>query len=90
MRYDEAESAGPLARFADKYPFNFISSRIFHDVPFGYHLCELGRCQRAYDALITHWWRVLHAGVMIEIEQEELVDDSEANVRRMHAHCGVE
>ncbi|MBB5464883.1 hypothetical protein HDG32_000977 [Paraburkholderia sp. CI2] len=118
MRDNEPESLGPLARFADKYPFNFINvglidlalpnaridhgrrsrlqtclsifSRIFHDVAFGCHLGELGRCQRAYDALITHWRRVLHAGVMIEIEHEELVDACEANVRRMLAHCGLE
>ncbi|MBB5459435.1 sulfotransferase [Paraburkholderia sp. Cpub6] len=40
--------------------------------------------------MITHWRRVLHAGVMIEIEHEELVDACEANVRRMLAHCGLE
>ncbi|MGF6920749.1 sulfotransferase [Paraburkholderia sp. 40] len=57
---------------------------------FGCHLGELGRCQRAYDELITRWRRVLPAGVMIEIEHEELVDACEANVRRMLAHCGLE
>ncbi|MGF6368365.1 sulfotransferase [Paraburkholderia sp. MM5482-R1] len=62
----------------------------FYDVPFGCHLGELGRCQRAYDALITRWRRVLLAGVMIEIEHEELVDACETNVRRMLAHCGLE
>ncbi|MGF6633489.1 hypothetical protein OKW39_000640 [Paraburkholderia sp. MM6662-R1] len=40
--------------------------------------------------MITHWRRVLHAGVMIEIEHEELVDACEANGRRMLAHCGLE
>ncbi|KXU91063.1 hypothetical protein CI15_00230 [Paraburkholderia monticola] len=112
------ESEGPVARFTDKYPFNFINvglihlalpnariihsrrsplqtclsifSRIFHDVPFGYDLGELGRYYRAYDALMAHWRRVLPAGVMIEIEYEELVEDFEANVRRMLAHCGLE
>jgi Sulfotransferase family len=112
------ESEGPVARFTDKYPFNFINvglihlalpnariihsrrsplqtclsifSRIFHDVPFGYDLGELGRYYRAYDALMAHWRRTLPAGVMIEIEYEELVDDFEANVRRMLAHCGLE
>jgi hypothetical protein len=33
---------------------------------------------------------VLPEGVMIEIAYEELVDDFEANVRRMLAHCGLE
>ncbi|WP_233829657.1 tetratricopeptide repeat-containing sulfotransferase family protein [Paraburkholderia sp. ZP32-5] len=67
-----------------------IFSRIFHDVPFGYELGELGRYYRAYDALMAHWRRVLPEGVMIEIAYEELVDDLEANVRRMLAHCGLE
>ncbi|WP_090804516.1 hypothetical protein [Paraburkholderia tuberum] len=62
----------------------------FYDVSFGCHLGEPGRCQRAYDALITRWRRVLPAGVMIEIEHEELVDACEANGRRMLAHCGLE
>ncbi|WP_233849888.1 tetratricopeptide repeat-containing sulfotransferase family protein [Paraburkholderia sp. HD33-4] len=118
MRRVVAELDGPLARFTDKYPFNFINvglihlalpnariihsrrsplqtclsifSRIFHDVPFGYDLGELGRYYRAYDALMAHWRRVLPAGVMIEIEYEELVDGFEATVRRMLAHCGLE
>ncbi|MFT4065654.1 tetratricopeptide repeat-containing sulfotransferase family protein [Paraburkholderia sp.] len=67
-----------------------IFSRLFHDVPFGYDLGELGRYYRAYDTLMAHWRRVLPEGVMIEIEYEELVDDFEANVRRMLAHCGLE
>ncbi|WP_233801043.1 tetratricopeptide repeat-containing sulfotransferase family protein [Paraburkholderia sp. HP33-1] len=113
-----AQSDGQVARFTDKYPFNFINvgfihlalpnariihsrrsplqtclsifSRVFHDVPFGYDLGELGRYYRAYDALMAHWRRVLPAGVMIEIEYERLVDDFEANVRRLLAHCGLE
>jgi len=67
-----------------------IFSRIFHDVPFGYDLGELGRYYRAYDALMAHWMRVLPEGVMIEVQYEELVDDFEGNVRRMLAHCGLE
>jgi hypothetical protein len=59
-------------------------------VPFGYDLGELGRYYRAYDALMAHWRRVLPAAVMIEIGYEELVDDFEANVRSMLAHCGLE
>jgi Tfp pilus assembly protein PilF len=118
MQRVTAQFDGPLARYTDKYPFNFINvglihlalpnariihsrrsplqtclsifSRIFHDVPFGYDLGELGRYYRAYDALMAHWRRVLPAGVMIEIEYEQLVDDFEPNVRRMLEHCGLE
>ncbi|ACD16165.1 tetratricopeptide repeat-containing sulfotransferase family protein [Paraburkholderia phytofirmans] len=67
-----------------------IFSRIFHDVPFSYDLGELGRYYRAYDALMAHWQRVLPEGVMIEVKYEELVDDFEANVHRLLAHCGLE
>jgi hypothetical protein len=67
-----------------------IFSRIFHDVPFGYDLGELGRYYRAYDALMAHWQRVLPEGTMIEIEYEDLVEDFEANVRRLLAHCGLD
>jgi tetratricopeptide (TPR) repeat protein len=67
-----------------------IFSRIFHDVPFGYDLGELGRYYRAYDALMEHWRSVLPEGVMIEVDYEELVGDLEGNVRRMLAHCGLD
>ncbi|WP_345813850.1 sulfotransferase [Paraburkholderia sp. PREW-6R] len=67
-----------------------IFARLFHDVPFGYDLGELGRYYRAYDALMAHWQRVLPEGVMIEVNYEELVDDFEGNVRRLLAHCGLE
>jgi tetratricopeptide (TPR) repeat protein len=67
-----------------------IFSRIFHDVPFGYDLGELGRYYRAYDALMAHWREVLPEGVMIEVQYEDLVDDLEGNARRMLAHCGLD
>ncbi|MGF6771262.1 tetratricopeptide (TPR) repeat protein [Paraburkholderia sp. GAS199] len=67
-----------------------IFSRIFHDVPFGYDLGELGRYYRAYDALMAHWQRVLPEGTMIDVQYEELVEDFEPNVRRLLAHCGLD
>lgn len=67
-----------------------IFSRIFHDVPFGYDLGELGRYYRAYDALMKHWQSVLPEGVMIEVKYEELVGDLEGHVRGILAHCGLE
>lgn len=67
-----------------------IFSRIFHDVPFGYDLGELGRYYRAYDTLMAYWHSVLPEGVMIEVKYEDLVDDFESNVRRMLAHCGLD
>jgi tetratricopeptide (TPR) repeat protein len=67
-----------------------IFSRIFHDVPFGYDLGELGRYYQAYDALMAHWRDVLPEGVMLEVQYEELVGDLEGTARRMIAHCGLD
>lgn len=67
-----------------------IFSRIFHDVPFGYDLGELGRYYRAYDMLMAHWQSVLPEGVMLDVQYEELVDDFEPQVRRMLSHCGLD
>ena len=62
-------------------------SRLFDDVPFSYDLGELGRYWRAYDALMTHWVRVLPPGVMLEVRYEDVVADLEGEARRMLAHC---
>jgi tetratricopeptide (TPR) repeat protein len=67
-----------------------IFSRIFHDVPFGYDLGELGRYFHAYDALMSHWRDVLPEGVMLEVHYEKLVGDLEGTARRMIAHCGLD
>jgi tetratricopeptide (TPR) repeat protein len=60
------------------------------DQPFAYDLGELGRYYRAYEALMQHWRAVLPEGVMLEIKYEELIADTEAQARRMVAHCGLE
>ena len=66
-------------------------SHIFNgDHPYSYDLSELGRYWRAYDRLMAHWRSVLPAGVMLEIEYEEMVGDLEGQSRRLLAHCGLE
>lgn len=65
-------------------------SKLFDEVPFSYDLGELGRYYRAYDALMAHWRAVLPPGVMLEVDYEALVDDFDAQARRMIAHCGLE
>jgi tetratricopeptide (TPR) repeat protein len=67
-----------------------IFGRPFGDVSFAYDLGELGRYYRAYDALMAHWRSVLPQGAMLEVQYEDLVDDFEANVRRMIEYCGLE
>jgi hypothetical protein len=39
---------------------------------FSYDLAELGRYYRAYDVLMAHWRHVLPAGVMLEVQYEDL------------------
>jgi hypothetical protein len=40
--------------------------------------------------VMTHWRSVLPAGVMLEVQYEEVVDDLERQARRIVAHCGLE
>jgi hypothetical protein len=54
-----------------------------------YDLGELGRFYRAYESLMAHWRAVLPAGVMIEVQYEEVVIDLENQARRIIAHCGL-
>jgi tetratricopeptide (TPR) repeat protein len=57
---------------------------------YSYDLGELGRYCRAYDELMAHWRSVLPAGVMLEVQYEELVGDLEGQARRILAHCGLD
>jgi tetratricopeptide (TPR) repeat protein len=59
-------------------------------VPYSYDLGELGRYYGAYRKMMAHWDAVLPAGVMIDVQYEELVDDLERQARRIVAHCGLE
>jgi tetratricopeptide (TPR) repeat protein len=60
------------------------------DHPYAYDLGELGRCYRAYEALMEHWRKVLPPGVMLEVQYEEVTADFEGQARRIVAHCGLE
>ena len=57
---------------------------------FTYDLADLGRYYRAYDALMARWREVLPAGVMLEVQYEDLVADFEPQARRILGHCGLE
>ena len=54
-----------------------------------YDLGELGRFYRSYETLMAHWRAVLPAGVMIEVQYEEVVADLEDQARRIIDHCGL-
>jgi tetratricopeptide (TPR) repeat protein len=55
-----------------------------------YDLGELGRFYRAYAELMAHWRNVLPAGVMLEVQYEDVVDDLEGQARNIIAHCGLD
>jgi tetratricopeptide (TPR) repeat protein len=66
-------------------------SRLFTGLqPFAYDLGELGRFYRAYESLMAHWRAVLPAGVMLEVQYEDLVADFAPQARRIVAYCGLE
>ena len=66
-------------------------SKLFgSQISFTYDLAELGQYYRAYDALMARWREVLPAGVMLEVQYEDLVADFEPQARRILGHCGLE
>ena len=54
-----------------------------------YDLSELARFYRAYETLMAHWRAVLPAGLMIEVQYEDVVAELEDQARRIIAHCGL-
>ena len=59
-------------------------------LPFSYDLAELARYIQSYQKLMEHWRTVLPSHVMLEVQYEALVDDLEAEARRIVAHCGLQ
>ena len=57
---------------------------------FTYDLGELGRLYKGYARLMRHWHDVLPAGVMIDVQYEDLVGNFESEARRIVAHCGLD
>jgi hypothetical protein len=56
---------------------------------FTYGLEDIGRYYRTYVDLMAHWDRVL-PGKVLRVEHEDVVENLEANVRRMLDFCGLE
>jgi tetratricopeptide (TPR) repeat protein len=56
---------------------------------FTYGLEDIGRYYRTYVELMAHWDAVL-PGKVLRVEHEDVVDDLEANVRRILEYCGLE
>ena len=60
------------------------------DHPYCYDLGELGRYYRAYETLMEHWRQVLPAEVMLDVQYEEVVADTERQARQIVAHCDLD
>ncbi len=56
---------------------------------FAYDQRELGRFHRAYQALIAHWRAILPASHFLEVDYEAVVEDIEAQTRRMLDFLGL-
>ena len=56
---------------------------------YAYDLGDAARYWLAFDALITHWQRVL-PGRLVEVEYESLVNEPERALPPVLAHCGLE
>jgi tetratricopeptide (TPR) repeat protein len=56
---------------------------------FTYSLEDIGRYYRTYLELMAHWDSV-QPGKVLRVEHEDVVDDLEANVRRILEFCGLE
>ena len=55
---------------------------------FTYGLANIGRYYRDYVELMDHWDRVL-PGKVLRVQYEDVVADTEAQVRRILDHCGL-
>ncbi len=71
-----------LSNYRQQFASNFPYYRYALD------LVDCGRYYLAFDRLIRHWQSVLPGG-LLEIEYEALVDDTEAQARRLLAWCGL-
>jgi tetratricopeptide (TPR) repeat protein len=56
---------------------------------FTYSLEDIGRYYRTYVELMAHWDAVM-PGNVLRVEHEDVVDNLEANVRRILDFCGLE
>ena len=54
-----------------------------------YDLAELGRYYRRYHRLMAHWRAVLPAGRILNVRYEDVVEDLDAQAKRIIAHCSL-
>lgn len=63
-------------------------SKLFgDDLNWSYDLRELGRYHRLYQDMMEHWHDVLPPGTILDVRYEDVVDDLEAQARRLLEFC---
>lgn len=70
--------------------FSMYSQFFLGTANFAYDLGELGRAYRTYQHVMDYWREVLPPDTILEIRYEALVENFEAEVRRLIAFCGLE
>lgn len=84
----------PHAVFVDtrRHPmaccFSIFKQHFARGQAFGYDLETLGAYYRAYVAIMAHWDAVM-PGRVHRVIYESMVDDTEAEIRQLLAHCGL-
>ena len=84
----------PAARMVrlERHPMDTcyaVYKQLFRDAyPFSYDLDDLGRYFIGYSRLMRHWDSVL-PGAILNIRYEVLVQEPEAEIRRLLGHCGL-
>jgi tetratricopeptide (TPR) repeat protein len=69
--------------------FSVFKQLFAHGQVFSYSLEEIGRYYRDYVELMSHWDSVL-PGRVLGVDYEALVENTEAQVRRVLDHCELE
>jgi hypothetical protein len=59
------------------------------DMPHSYDLGEIGRYYRKYDEIMAHWQEVLPAGVLMTMQYEDMVEDTEKHAKELITFLGL-
>lgn len=76
----------PIDTCLSCFNMNFIGKNI----EYSYDLAELGHYYMSYLGLMEHWREVLAPNSFIEVQYEELVNEPEAQARRLIEYCELE
>jgi hypothetical protein len=68
--------------------FSCFTQNFAHGQAFTYGLANIGRYYRDYVGVMDHWDRVL-PGKVLRVQYEDVVADTETQLRRMLDHCGL-